>query len=54
MVGQMNLVFQNILVFVVFMTAVVFLIRKFFWKPRKTAVSKKAPGSCGGSDCGCH
>ncbi|WP_152611400.1 FeoB-associated Cys-rich membrane protein [Psychroserpens mesophilus] len=46
----MNNLIQNILVFSALSIAIVFLVRKFIWKPRK--VSTKA---CGGDDgCGCH
>ncbi|WP_098946178.1 FeoB-associated Cys-rich membrane protein [Pseudalgibacter alginicilyticus] len=45
----MNTIIQNILAFTAVAIAVVFLIRKFFLKKRKT---KK---SCGGDDgCGCN
>lgn len=45
----MNTLIQNILVLVALALAIVFIVRKFFWKPTK---SKKA---CGGDDaCGCH
>jgi hypothetical protein len=46
----MNTILQNILVFTALALALVFLVRKFVWKPKK--VSDK---SCGGDDgCGCH
>ncbi|WP_081606522.1 FeoB-associated Cys-rich membrane protein [Psychroflexus gondwanensis] len=38
---------QEILVLLIFMTAVAFLIKKFFFK------SKTASSSCGSGDCGC-
>ncbi|MDO5978657.1 FeoB-associated Cys-rich membrane protein [Flavivirga spongiicola] len=45
----MNTIIQDILVFTAMALAVMFLIKKFFWKkskPKKT---------CGGDDsCGCH
>ncbi len=44
----MNFTIQTILVIVTVSLAVVFLIRKFIWKP-KTKPSK----GCGSSDCGC-
>ncbi|MDD7887152.1 FeoB-associated Cys-rich membrane protein [Flavivirga sp. 57AJ16] len=45
----MNTIIQNILVFSALTLAVMFLIKKFFWKKSK---SKKA---CGGDNgCGCH
>lgn len=46
----MNTILQNILVFTALALALVFLVKKFVWKPKK-ASSK----SCGGDDsCGCH
>jgi hypothetical protein len=45
----MNTIIQNILVFLAIALALMFLIKKFFWKK---ASSKKA---CGGDNgCGCH
>jgi hypothetical protein len=45
----MNTILQNILVFSALALALIFLIKKFFWKKSD---SKK---SCGGDDgCGCH
>ncbi|MBJ6368242.1 FeoB-associated Cys-rich membrane protein [Snuella sedimenti] len=45
----MNTIIQNILVFTALTLAIVFLVKKFFWK--KPAPKK----SCGGNDgCGCH
>ncbi|WP_363146265.1 FeoB-associated Cys-rich membrane protein [Winogradskyella sp.] len=45
----MNTIIQNILVFSTLALAVIFLVRKFIWKP------KKATKSCGANDdCGCH
>jgi len=44
----MNTAIQNILVLIAVTLAVVFLIKKFFFKNSKT---KKA---CGTDDCGCH
>ncbi|TBN16548.1 FeoB-associated Cys-rich membrane protein [Hyunsoonleella pacifica] len=44
----MNSIIQNILVFTLVGIAVVFLIKKFFWKKPKP---KKA---CGNEGCGCH
>lgn len=46
----MNTILQNILVFAALGLALMFLVKKFIWKP------KKAPAkSCGGDDdCGCH
>lgn len=46
----MNTIIQNILVFATLGFALIFLVRKFIWKPKKP-VSK----SCGvNDDCGCH
>ncbi|MBD0833916.1 FeoB-associated Cys-rich membrane protein [Aestuariibaculum suncheonense] len=44
----MNTLIQNILVFSAVALALLYLIRKFFWKKKK---SKKA---CGEDNCGCH
>jgi len=45
----MNTFIQNTLVFSALAIAVIFLVKKFFWKKTK---HKK---SCGGNDnCGCH
>ncbi|UOR30048.1 FeoB-associated Cys-rich membrane protein [Flavobacteriaceae bacterium GSB9] len=44
----MNILLQNILVISALVLAIVFLVKKFFWKTPKT---KKA---CGNDDCGCH
>ncbi|MDR6299891.1 FeoB-associated Cys-rich membrane protein [Mesonia maritima] len=44
---------QEILVWITFLTAVGFLIKKFFWKtPQKSGDGNKS--ICGKSDCGCH
>ena len=46
----MNTIIQNILVFITLGLALIYLIRKFVWKPKKTAAK-----ACGGDDgCGCH
>ncbi|WP_456441115.1 FeoB-associated Cys-rich membrane protein [Psychroserpens sp.] len=46
----MNTIIQNILVFSTLGFALVFLVRKFVWKPKKVTAK-----SCGGDDgCGCH
>ncbi|WP_306349562.1 FeoB-associated Cys-rich membrane protein [Flavobacterium sp. '19STA2R22 D10 B1'] len=37
---------QEILVLVALVIAVAFLVRKFFWKKKKSK-------NCGGPDCGC-
>ncbi len=50
----MNLLIQNILVLVVFVVAIGFLIKKFFWKPQISSLNKKSPGTCGKNGCGCH
>lgn len=39
--------FQEILAYAVLGIAVLYLIRKFFFK-------KKSDKNCGGDDCGCH
>lgn len=47
----MNTIVQNILVFTTLGFAILFLIRKFIWKPKKATSSK----ACGNDDgCGCH
>ena len=45
----MNTIIQNILVVLTLAIAIIFLVRKFIWKPKK-AIDK----GCGSSDCGCH
>ncbi|MBP2833136.1 hypothetical protein J8281_13160 [Aquimarina sp. U1-2] len=50
----MNIIFQNILVFLVFGGAVGYLIQKFFWKPSPSSSKKKSSSSCASSDCGCR
>jgi hypothetical protein len=45
----MNTIIQNILVFSALALALVFLVRKFIWTPKKS--NSKA---CGEDDCGCH
>lgn len=44
---------QEILVFITFLIALGFLIKKFFWKTPKKATQNNA-SACGKSDCGCH
>ncbi|OUL62488.1 MULTISPECIES: FeoB-associated Cys-rich membrane protein [unclassified Flavobacterium] len=39
---------QEIIAFGILFISIAFLIRKFFWKP------KKKKGDCGENDCGCH
>jgi FeoB-associated Cys-rich membrane protein len=39
---------QEILTYVALVVAVGFLIKKFFFKKKKSAKN------CGGNDCGCH
>jgi large-conductance mechanosensitive channel len=39
---------QEILAFLILGAAIVFLIRKYFWK------KKKSDKNCGGGDCGCN
>jgi len=46
----MNDIIQNILVITALGLAVLFLVRKFFWKKTVKATDK----SCGTNDCGCH
>ena len=46
----MNTIFQNILVFSALVIALVFLVKKFIWSPKK-----KSTKGCGTDDgCGCH
>lgn len=45
----MNTIIQNILVYITLALAVVFLVRKFIWKPK---VKTKTAKACGG-DCNC-
>jgi hypothetical protein len=46
----MNTLIQNILVFSALGLALLFLIRKYIWSPKK-----KPAKNCGGDDgCGCH
>ncbi|WP_417876111.1 FeoB-associated Cys-rich membrane protein [Winogradskyella sediminis] len=46
----MNIIIQNILVFLALAMALLFLVRKFIWSPKK-----KSTKACGGDDgCGCH
>jgi len=46
----MNTVIQNILVFSALTLALLFLVRKYIWSPKKTS----AEGCGGDDDCGCH
>jgi hypothetical protein len=39
--------FQEIVVYVIVLVAIVFLVQKIIWRPK----SKK---NCGDNDCGCH
>ena len=39
---------QEILVYITVLLAVAFLVKKYFFKPKKDAKS------CGKGDCGCH
>ncbi|MEO8253389.1 MAG: FeoB-associated Cys-rich membrane protein [Flavobacterium sp.] len=39
--------FQKIIAFIILGSAVVFLVKKFFFK------NKKSDKNCGGTDCGC-
>ncbi|AUC82897.1 FeoB-associated Cys-rich membrane protein [Lacinutrix sp. Bg11-31] len=43
----MNIILQNIIVFIILSFAVGFLVKKYFWK-------KKSKKACGTDDCGCH
>jgi hypothetical protein len=46
----MNTIIQHILVYAAAGLALLFLVRKFIWTPKK-----KSTKSCGGDDgCGCH
>lgn len=45
-----NFWIQQTLVFIAALIAILFLVKKFFIKPKKNKNSK----SCGNSDCGCH
>jgi len=44
----MNAIIQNIAVLIIFLAAVYFLIRKFFFKAKN-----KAKDGCGSGNCGC-
>ena len=46
----MNDIIQNGLVLVVFIAALAFVIRKYFWTKKATANNKKG---CSSSGCGC-
>nr|WP_299363437.1 FeoB-associated Cys-rich membrane protein [Winogradskyella sp.] len=51
----MNTVIQNILVFAALGLALVFLYRKFFWKPKRATTSDPDNyRGCGNNGCGCH
>ncbi|RZN83440.1 FeoB-associated Cys-rich membrane protein [Winogradskyella sp. PC-19] len=45
----MNTIIQNILVFSSLTIALIFLVRKFVWTPKK-----KSSKACGNDNCGCH
>ncbi|WP_218841829.1 FeoB-associated Cys-rich membrane protein [Winogradskyella ursingii] len=45
----MNIIIQNILVFLALGLAFAFLIKKYIWSPKK-----KSANGCGTDDCGCH
>ncbi len=46
----MGLTIQNIIAFTILGLAIVYLIRKYIWNPKK-----KKSKNCGGDDgCGCH
>ncbi|WP_188112002.1 hypothetical protein [Aquimarina sp. RZ0] len=51
----MNILIQNILVFLVAAMAMGFLIKKFFLKPKVVKTNKKGVSKpCGAAKCGCH
>ncbi|MFV0592736.1 MAG: FeoB-associated Cys-rich membrane protein [Draconibacterium sp.] len=41
--------FQNIVVYIVVLSAVLWLVKKLFWKKRGNH-----SGTCGNTECGCH
>ncbi|MCH8127480.1 FeoB-associated Cys-rich membrane protein [candidate division KSB1 bacterium] len=45
----MNSTLQTIFVIITVSFAVLFLVKKFLWKPKKSGSN-----SCGEDDCGCH
>ena len=46
----MNIIIQNILVFLTVALAIGYIIKKYFWSPKN-----KNTKACGGNDnCGCH
>jgi len=46
----MNTIIQNILAFSAVGLAILYLVRKYIWSPKK-----KSAKACGGDDgCGCH
>jgi len=51
----MNTMIQNILAFTVLAFALVFIVKKFIWKPNKKTTNPDSYRDCGGDDgCGCH
>lgn len=46
-------VLQEILVFIVFAVAIIYMITKFIGKPKFMQASTKTKNSCGSSGCGC-
>ncbi|TJY34687.1 FeoB-associated Cys-rich membrane protein [Pontimicrobium aquaticum] len=44
----MNILFQNIFIAIIGLFAVVFLVKKFIWNPKK-----QNSKSCGSDSCGC-
>lgn len=45
----MNDIIQNILVLTALTVSLVFIVKKFIWKPKK-----KTSKACGNDSCGCH
>jgi F0F1-type ATP synthase membrane subunit b/b' len=50
----MSILIQNIIVLLIFVGAIAFLIKKFFWKSPISSAKKKSSKSCGSAGCGCH
>lgn len=44
----MNPIFQNIAIAAIGIIAIAYLVRKYFWSPKK-----KSSNSCGNDSCGC-
>jgi len=45
----MNTIIQNILVYCALGLSLIYIIRRFIWKPKK-----KTSKVCGNDGCGCH